>query len=288
MKHAWFVVLCLSTCISHVLAQNIASADDTINGAPVAPASSSSGPAGVPAMMRSSYSVTIRPPRPLLEAPHSTFALTASTLGVGVEIATPLGRYLGVRGGFHMLPLQANFNANGIPYVAKLDEKSIAAQVDIAPFGGGFRVSPGLLLYNGVRASARATIAAGQGFDLGDATYTSSTTDPVIASSNLHFGSNFAPMVTMGWRNLLRTSRFTIPLEIGAVFTGAPKFSLNLTGTACDKQNQCGNLATDVDAQKNLAVERAKWKDNLSRIPVLPIISIGFAYRFGGMSIPSR
>jgi hypothetical protein len=234
------------------------------------------------------YSATIQPTRPLHNPPHSAIAVTASTLGVGLEIATPIGRYVGLRAGGHGLAFGGDFTSNDIPFTARLNETSATFQVDVSPFGGRFRISPGVMVYNGIHASAAAFIAPGEKIDLGDDTYTSSASAPVRADASFHFGSNFSPMLTMGWSNLLHSSRFAIPLEFGAVFTGKPKFVLNFSGFACDQNNHCGNLETDAEAQRNVNEERATWQDNLDKVPIIPIVSIGFAYRFGGMGIPSR
>jgi hypothetical protein len=209
--------------------------------------------------------------------------LTAGSLGIGGEFTYAFNRYLAARAGVHGLPLSISAESNGFPFTADIKLLNGTFQVDYAPFGGRFRISPGLLAYNGLSARAHANVAAGQTFDLNDDTYTSSAIDPIKADASFKFGRNAAPMLTIGWSNLLPSKRFAMPLEIGAVFTGTAKFNFDLSGTACDSHGSCGNIATEPDAQADLNAERAKWRDTLSDIPIYPILSIGFSYRFGGM-----
>ncbi|ADV82950.1 hypothetical protein [Terriglobus saanensis] len=283
MKHRFLI------CSLIVLGISAAAAAQTAPARSLANTSSSSTPETESSSGSSSvYSATIQPTRPMVNAPHSAIALTAGTLGAGLEISTPIGRYVGIRAGAHGIAFSGNFTSNDVPFTARLDETSATFQVDVSPFGGRFRISPGVMVYNGIHASARAFIAPGQKIDLGNDTYTSSVTAPITGDASFHFGSNFSPMLTMGWSNLLHSSRFAIPLEFGAVFTGKPKFVLNFSGYACDEHNICGNLETEADAQTNINQERATWQDNLDKVPIIPVVSIGFAYRFGGMGIPSR
>jgi|SRR6187402_2723364 len=277
-------------CSLLVLATSVAvRAQTSTAAAPSANLSSSSAPEGERSSGSSNvYSATIQPVRPMRNAPRSAISLTASTLGVGLEISTPIGRYVGLRAGGHGLAFSGDFTSNGVPFSARLNQTSATFQVDVSPFGGRFRISPGLMVYNGVHASARAFIAPGQKIDLGSDTYTSSAAAPITGDASFRFGGNFSPMVTMGWSNLLHSSRFAIPLEFGAVFTGKPKFVLNFAGFACDQNNHCANLETDAEAQRNVNEERATWQDNLNKVPIIPLVSIGFAYRFGGMGILSR
>jgi len=273
-------------CSLVVFGTSLAASAQAANG--TAPAANLSSSAPGAEGSSNVYSATVHPVRPMRNAPKSTIALTASTLGVGLEISTPIGRYVGLRAGGHGLAFGGDFTSSGIPFTARLNETSATFQVDVSPFGGRFRISPGLMVYNGIHASARAFITPGEKIDLGSDTYTSSATAPIHADSSFHFGSNFSPMLTMGWSNLLHSSRFAMPLEFGAVFTGKPKFVLNFAGFACDQNNHCANLETDAEAQRNVNDERATWQDSLNKVPIIPIISIGFAYRFGGMGILAR
>lgn len=215
--------------------------------------------------------------------PTRSIALDASTLGAGLQMTFPVNEHVALRTGFHAMELSHEFKTSGFPYMASVSAKSFALQLDIAPFGGKFRVSPGVLAMNDIRATAHAVVPAGSSFDMGDGTYTSSASDPITADAKMQFGYNLSPMMTIGWHTILPNRwRITMPVEIGAVYTGAAKFDLNIKGSACDSSGYCGDIASDAQAQTDLNKERDRWTNTFHDYPFLPVVSIGVGYRFGG------
>ncbi len=207
-----------------------------------------------------------------------------SPLGAGVEAATPLAQHLNLRMGANFFSYNGTFGDSGWNYGAKLDFKSGQVQVDYFPFQhfGGFHVSPGILIHKN-HGSADIWVNGGQRFDMGDGTYTSAPSDPVKGNATFNYDRSVAPIVTFGFGNLIPRNgrRWSIPFEIGGVFTGAPKFGLNLDGTVCDNQG-CGKISAEADAQRDLAKQRVKIQNDLNDYAtVYPIISIGFAWNFG-------
>jgi hypothetical protein len=82
---------------------------------------------------------------------------------------------------------------------------------------------------------------------------------------------------------LLRENHhFSVPVELGVVFQGSPKSTLNLTGNVCTDQLQtnCFNAATDPTVQSNVVAEEAKLNKNMKPFKYYPIISFGFGYKF--------
>ena len=91
-------------------------------------------------------------------APRAGVAVTlAPPLGVGAEIAVRAGEQLNLRAGFSMFGLSRQFDNDGIALDAQLTLRSVSAHVDWFPFGGGFHLSPGVMLYNGNELTARAS-----------------------------------------------------------------------------------------------------------------------------------
>ena len=86
--------------------------------------------------------------------------------------------------------------------------------------------------------------------------------------------------MTTGWGNLIprRGGHFSFPFEIGAIFTGAPTIGFNATGNACltqadaaDNGPSCENMATNPQAQTNIAAQVAKYQKDLNvRSPSIP------------------
>src|SRR5580765_6534586 len=95
-------------------------------------------------------------------------AIKVSTLGIGVDVAVPVGERVNVRGGFNTFGLSHDFDQSNITLAARLKLRSIVALMDWFPFAGGFHVSPGVMLHNGNRVDANASVPAGKRFSLGD------------------------------------------------------------------------------------------------------------------------
>jgi hypothetical protein len=132
-----------------------------------------------------------------------------------------VARKLNIRGGFNAFSYSRRFDKDGITYNGDLNLRSGSALLDWFPFGGGFHLSPGALVYNNIGAKANALVPAGQAFTLGGTTYQSDTANPVTGKRNLGF-TMAAPMVLFGWGNLVpRHKHFIFKFETGVVFQGS-------------------------------------------------------------------
>jgi hypothetical protein len=96
--------------------------------------------------------------------------------------------------------------------------------------------------------------------------------------------------MTTGWGNMIprkRGGHISFPFELGAAFTGVPTLAMILSGNACTNEADaaingpsCVNMATNAQAQSDLAAQLAKWKSDLNPLQVYPIFSFGIAYDF--------
>jgi hypothetical protein len=205
-----------------------------------------------------------------------------SLLGIGGEAAVALTKRINVRGGFNFFNYSDTFNKDGISYGAQLAFRSAEAHLDLFPFAGAFHVSPGLLLYNDNHISATASVPGGQVFTLGGTSYTSSAANPVTGTAKLGF-NKVAPSILVGFGNLIPRNRhrFSLSTEIGIAYTGAPKASLALTGTACSNPVVfCVNAATNPTVQANVQSEVAKVNHDVSAVKIYHLASVGFAVNF--------
>ena len=214
--------------------------------------------------------------------PFSTMALavTGSTLGPGVELATPLSGTMNLRLGGSYVNLQVPFSLGGVNYSTALKLTSGQGVVDWYPRRRGFHVSVGALYFRNA-ASAGETVNPGQQFELGGATYINSVDDPVQGTASLKFPRTVAPMVLMGFGNLIPRSgrHISVPFEVGGAYVGRPQIGLQLTGTACTTQG-CFNTATDASTQANVAKEIDTLNQDLRLLQIYPIVSLGVALRF--------
>jgi len=210
----------------------------------------------------------------------AAFGIKANTLGAGVELATPLSGSLNLRSGYNVYALGSPFGVDGVNYNAQFHFRSSQTTLDWFPMHGGFHISPGILhAQNAI--SAIATVPAGQNFSLGDQTFLNSVADPVKGTMSVVYPRSFSPLLLLGFGNILpRTSRhLSIPFEAGVAYTGSPAINVNLTGTACTSDG-CVGFANNAVAQASLQQEIRKINEDLKKLPVYPILSLGLAYHF--------
>lgn len=216
--------------------------------------------------------------------PHSSvgFAVKVSTLGIGVDTAFPVSEKTNLRVGFNAFTLNRSFDDDGLTLDAALRLRSFSAYFDWFAFGGGFHISPGVMLYNGNQVNAIATVPPGSSFDLGDEELYSSAANPVNGTARIAF-EKVAPSLVIGWGNIIPRAnrRWSIPFEIGVVYSRAPTTDLNLGGTVCNRNGaNCRSLATDPGLQADIAEQEATMDSDLSVLKFLPVISLGFSYKF--------
>jgi hypothetical protein len=233
-------------------------------------------------------------------APFSRLALSGGigSMGINMQAAVNANRYFNIRGtgnyfGYNVSNVTINNGggSNGISVSGNLRFATAGASLDIYPFPNhGFRLSPGAVFYNQNRATAAGATAPGSSFTFGSQTYYSDEVDPLNLAASLGLNKQkTAFSMTTGWGNLIprRGGHFSFPFEIGAVFTGAPTIGFNATGNACltqadaaDNGPTCQNMATNPDAQANIAAQVAKYQKDLNVVPVYPLFSFGIGYNF--------
>jgi hypothetical protein len=216
------------------------------------------------------------------ELPRIAVGANVSTLGIGFEAATAVTNRSNVRGGMSFFNYDRVAASDGITYDAELTLRSAHITYD-QYLHGGFHVSPGLLVYNGNRAHAIASVPASQSFSLGEVRYFSSATNPVNGSATLKLG-RVAPLLLAGFGNLLprNNRRFGVNADFGVAFQGSPDVKLNLAGMACavSPTAGCVNAATDALVQSNVQLEQEKANEDLRPFKYYPVVSIGFSWKF--------
>ena len=229
--------------------------------------------------------------------PFSRIALGAglSPLGIQLQAATNLSSHFNLRATGNFFNYSTNFTNSGITATAKLNLASAGASVDVYPFRAGFRISPGLLFYNGNQLTATTAVPGGTSFTLNGTTYYSananSTTGATPVNGNATLGLNTtkpAFTITTGWGNMIpRNGHWSFPFEIGVAVIGAPSVNVNLGGWACydPAQTECTNISSTTNPiaiaiQSNLTAQVAKWTTDLNPLKTYPIVSAGVAYSF--------
>ena len=223
-----------------------------------------------PSSRMKSSSVTVKP--------LSRVALSGgvSLMGVNMQAATNLNRYLNVRGTGNFLNYTVNnISTNGFNVNAKLNFATAGASLDLYPFPNhGFRLSPGALFYNQNLVSANVSVANGTKLTLGNQTYYSLPSNPITGTGSIALNTqNPAFTITTGWGNMIPRNggHWSFPFEIGAAIVDTPTIKLSIIGTGCGDPTipaTCVNMATNTTAQQNLAAQITKYQNDLEPLKV--------------------
>jgi len=203
-----------------------------------------------------------------------------STLGVGIEAATPLAEKFNVRGGFNMFRFSRSITNDGIPYTGQLQFQSAEAHLDWFPFWG-IHVSPGLLLYNGNQLTATAAVPGGNTFSVGGTSYESDPLNPVTGTGKLNF-MKVAPSIMFGVGNLIPRSgrHYSFLFEVGAVYQGSARVALNLAGNVCQTDGSNCVPTSDPTVQANIQAQQTKIQNDINPYRFFPVISLGVGFNF--------
>lgn len=233
------------------------------------------------------------------EQPFSRIGIGAdvSPLGIGIKGTIVLDRYFDARlmGNFFSYT-SGRFEVEGFNVSANLHMASAAASLDFYPYNSIWRISPGLMFFNGNQISGSGNLAPGTSVDMNNQTFYSANPNPVTGATpltgsgvlGLHNRPVAATLAGGFGRFIPRSERhWSFPSEFGVIFTGAPTVNVNLSGWACldAAQTQCSNLANaanPVTVQFNNALQTTlnKWRKDLNAVQIYPIFSYSVVYSF--------
>lgn len=208
------------------------------------------------------------------------------TLGVGIQGAVAVAKRVNVRGGFNVFSYSHTFDQSGASIDGSLKLQSVEANLDLL-IGGGFRFSPGVLLYNNNHVDGTITVNSGTQFSIGDQSYTSFAQDPIKGTASLTF-NKFSPMLAIGFGQLVPRSgrHFSMAFDLGIVFEDAPTVTMTYGGTGCltdprlTQAQACKPINTQANIISQIASEQQKFSDAVSILKYYPVLSLGFGWRF--------
>lgn len=144
------------------------------------------------------------------------------TLGLGGEVSVGLGSRLAVRGGFGVLPSDVSGTFSDIDYTINPPSNVWNVGVDLYPFGGGFRLSAGMLNRKRYDIDARKTGTT----TIGNQQYSGD----IHLAGFLSNAKETAPYASIGFGRT--TSRgIGLFLDLGAAQMGDP--SITFTTATC-------------------------------------------------------
>jgi hypothetical protein len=206
-----------------------------------------------------------------------------SSMGIGIEAATSVTQRSNVRGSFNFYNYDRTLLKDGIDYDGTLRLRSVQVTYDQYLFWKDFHVSPGLLLYNGNRATAEAAVPAGRSFTLGGTTFFSNPADPITGSGTLEV-RKVAPMILVGFGNMLPRSdkHFGMNFDAGVAFQGTPEIKLGLSGTACavNATTACASASGDPIVLSAIQREQSRLQDEVNVVKFYPVVSVGISWKF--------
>jgi hypothetical protein len=194
----------------------------------------------------------------------------AGTLGLGGDVSFGIGSRLGIRAGFGVVPGDIETTLDDIDYTLNPPSNIWNLGVDVYPFGGGFRLSAGIVN----RKSFELTAVRTGETEIGDNTYNGTITINGLLGNE----RETAPYAAIGFGKI-HSSGFGLFLDLGAAQMG--EADIRLTGTCvvngtepCPSENgQTFQQTLDEEAQQ--AEEDAggylKWH---------PILQIGLKFGF--------
>ena len=223
-----------------------------------------------------------------------------SRMGIGADVS-PLG--VGIKGIVILTEkidgrLMGNFfsfsssdiDIDGTKATGTLHLASLVAAVDWYPRNSVWRLSPGVMLWNGNQISASGTEAGGTSFTLDGKTWFSSTANPASGSGVVGLHTNQPAFTISGGfgRFVPRSQRhWSFPAEYGVIFMGHPSLKITDSGEVCSNaaQTDCtdvNDISTAVGAEFNadLTKAEARWQRSLNRVSIYPIFSYGVVYSF--------
>jgi hypothetical protein len=185
------------------------------------------------------------------------------TLGLGGDLTLGINDYLGVRVQGNWLKLSGYSRADEGTYYIDANLNSYGVLLDVHPFGGGFRLSGGLLA-NRNNLDLRADLTAPVELDDQDFLLSDFTGKVTFEET--------APYLGFGFGNAAgRDGRWHFACDFGVMIQGSPMISASATSSLPE-------LQPAVDAA--LANDVADLQDDVDPFKYYPVISFGVSYRF--------
>lgn len=214
-----------------------------------------------------------------------------SLLGIGIKGAVILDEYFDARVDLNFFSYTSpKIEVDGVRVNGNLHLGSGAAKVDLYPKNSIWRVSAGMMMWDGNRATANLSVVGGTSFKLDNTTFYSSTADPLTGNGLVQFDTlKPAPMASFGFgRFIPRSNRhWSFPTEFGLIYEGSPSLVVNTAGSVCSDQaqTQCSGISDPNSPvgqayNQSLQAQLNKWRTDLDKVKIYPIFSYSVVYSF--------
>lgn len=220
-----------------------------------------------------------------------------SLLGIGVKGAVILAERLDgrVEGDF-FFHTTGRFEVEGFNVNANFHLDTLSAKLDWYPTNSVWRITPGVMLFNGNSLSANILITGGTSFSMNGTSYYSATANPATGATPVSGKVAIGPTprkpaftISGGFGKVIPRSRrhWSFPSEFGVAFSGSPTVDVNLAGWVCTdrQQTKCSNVAdpsnpVGMQFNQNFQSALARWRRDAGEVSIYPIFSGGVMYSF--------
>jgi hypothetical protein len=200
----------------------------------------------------------------------------ASTLGLfGVDAGYRFNDNLHARLGFDVGGVGYNTSNSGVDYDANLSLSNVHLLGDYFPFGGGMRLTGGLI-FQGNRLTGNAKPTAGSTVSLGGQSYTLGANQQIASiGSEAAFSSAIAPYIGIGFGTPISPG-LNFSADLGVMFPGSPSVKLSPVLSSAT----LGNAALTNEINTQVQRQQDATNRDISGFTVYPVLSIGLSYAF--------
>ncbi len=198
----------------------------------------------------------------------------ASTLGLfGVDAGYMFSDRFHARLGFDVGGFGYNTTNSGVDYDATASLSNIHLLGDYFPFGGGLRLTGGLILQNN-RVTGNAKTSSNGTVTLDGQTYTLGAAGQVSnIAAEASYGSGVAPYLGIGYGTPISPG-LSFNAELGVMFPGSPSVRLTPTVSPLVPQATANQIIQQTRQQE------ATTNRDIAGFTVYPVLSIGISYAF--------
>jgi hypothetical protein len=193
------------------------------------------------------------------------------TTGAGLHVTLPLQKDLNARIGYNALNYSYSSSTSSVNYNFDLKLKTVDVLLDWHPTSAGFRLTGGLVAYNGNKINAMGEANNNGTYVLNGNTYNASTIGKVDGEITFR---KVAPYLGIGFGNAVAADKgWGFTSDLGVMMQGTPNSTLSNSGCKASV-DVCNRVVTDV------AAENVKLADKLHNFKFYPVIRFGVSYKF--------
>lgn len=192
--------------------------------------------------------------------------VNGSTLGAGLTLSKRFTDHQSVRLGFNTFDYSFDETVDSIDYDMNFNLSSIGLFADYHPFGGGLRLSAGLVSNDnniGANGSINSSV------DIGNNT----TVDGGNISADVTW-DDLTPYLGFGFGNAVgKGNKLTFTMDVGVLLQSSAKVDLDVSNVTS------GGISVAVP-EDDIQAEEKSIQDSLNEFDVFPVIGVGLNYQF--------